>query len=103
MGCEREAKVFKAQQVRKQVMLDKGHFVRVAAIQQGNMVKVWFRDKEGRETERLMPGRVYDAIPLGVPATIEDYETINTALGGRPFGRVNPARRPAKKTGRRSR
>lgn len=66
--------------------MDNGKVIRFSALWHDGVgmvrTKVLFRDKDGKRYGYWMDREVYNAIPLGIPATLDDY---------RKHGRVDEA------------
>ena len=71
--CAEASANWKLRKHRKQALLDRGEYVRTSAISNGDLVKVTFWNKEGREMEFLMEPDTYRSIPLLEPATPADF------------------------------
>ena len=68
----------------KQYLLNQGYYLRVAALEHGDIVKVVFQNNNGNEKACFMTSKNYQKMPLGKIAKLEDFEIIsmakNTAL-----------------------
>ena len=85
-GCERYSREFHQLEAKRQELIRQGHFVRCSALIHPEMtvaenIKVIFQGKDV-EQAYFMSESTYHAIPLLVPATVEDYQQ---------HGRVIPA------------
>lgn len=77
-GCEKAAIEFLAVMNKEKVLLAQGKAVRCAALGSDHgAVHVLFKKADGTCVGYYMSKQAYDSIPLGTPATPEDY----TALG----------------------
>jgi len=75
--CKVSIDAYNKKEAEKLEILEKGLSIRTAALSHENgVVRVVFRDKDGKENYTHMMKETYDAIPLGANATIEDYEKV---------------------------
>lgn len=81
--CAAHAAEFDARNRREAALKESGAYVRCSALGVGDKVQVLFENKHGEVIGRLVSHETYDAIPLGEPATPEDYakfgEVVETA------------------------
>jgi len=75
-GCEANHLRFQQEEAQRQQLLDSGKLLRCSALRHNGRVKVIFRGKNGKERAFWMATRTYRRIPLGEPATVEDYKAI---------------------------
>lgn len=76
-GCERHSLEFHRQRQERQEMLEAGQFVRCAALRHDGHIKVVFDGKAGSVAYFMSPA-TYEAIPILVNATPQDYERLGT-------------------------
>ena len=75
--CRVNSDAYRKRDIEADALRESGHLLRVAALNKDKKgVHVIFRGKDGVEAGRYMPKSVYDGIPIGTNATIEDYEKI---------------------------
>ena len=74
MRCKEQVKHFHNLDITRESLLNEGHYVRTAAVNDNGRVKVWFRNKDRGEKQYHMKKDTYRSIPLLEPATIDDYK-----------------------------
>ena len=77
-SCDVSAQASKARNEQKQNILSSGAYLRCWAIGKPEGVHVGFKNATGDERVYIMESKTYGVIPLGVPATVEDYEKIGS-------------------------
>ena len=83
-GCLAHHLEYQRQNAEMAHLISEGRLVRVAACGDNGRVLVTFAGQNGTRPNFWMAKRTYHAIPLGVNATVEDYQK---------FGKVTRARR----------
>jgi len=77
-GCEEQHNRYEAQKAQEALLLKQGKLLRRAALchpKHNNRVKVIFQGAGDKERAFWMAQRTYNAIPVGVPATVEDFKS----------------------------
>ena len=82
--CKECSEDYQKKEDRKKELLAKGKRLRKSALGHhvGGVyrIKVIFRDNSNTEYAYWMDKETYDAIPIGTPATVEDYEKYGTIV-----------------------
>lgn len=81
-NCKEAAAEFAAREARKDEVLALGGLLRCAAVNEGDDVRVYFRDLNGDTVERLMSPETYRAFGLLDVATLADYERVGEVRAG---------------------
>ncbi len=77
-GCAARSAAFKAERDAHDARLAAGEYIRCAASQMGEAVRVMFDNFERKSICFEMSPEAYDAIPFGVAASPADYEKFGT-------------------------
>ena len=73
-GCEVRHNEFMADREREAALLSQGKYLRISALDAGERgIHVLFRHGGGQVIGRYMAAEVYQALPLGKPATLDDF------------------------------
>ena len=64
----------------RMMLLDAGKLVRASALGHGEMVKVWFQEKNGEGKYFLMGTDTYRAFPLVTALTVEDFAAVGPVV-----------------------
>lgn len=96
-GCEKNSQEFDQQEKEKADLLAQGKYVRCSALWHppADKVKVIFHGQTG-DKAYFMTQATYRAIPLGVNATIEDYQAKGEITECRNLDIYNPETEPVK-------
>jgi hypothetical protein len=88
-GCEKRHLEFQRREAREKQLLAQGKYLRCSALGHGDKVKVIFRGNAG-EKACLMSQEIYRAIPLGTPATVDDYKKLGKVIEAQSLDIYNP-------------